>query len=109
MKPVAPSPLSPAGSSAQVIFQARKYLKNKRVLDLGCGAGRVSLYAAKYAKEITGIDYIQKAIDYGTKFAKLCKIKNVHFAVEDLDKFRKGKYDVIMMTEVFQHIEAPIQ
>lgn len=99
---------SPAGSSAQVIFQSKNYLKNKTVLDLGCGAGRVSLYAAKYAKHVTGIDYIEKAITYAQKFAKLCNIKNVDFSVGDLDTFKGEKFDVIMMTEVFQHIDNPL-
>ena len=98
---------SPPGSSANVIFQAKKFLKGNTVLDLGCGSGRVSLYASKYAKHVTGIDYIENAIKYSQKFSKLCNIKNVEFHVGDLDTLDNTKYDVILMNEVLQHVDNP--
>jgi len=100
---------SPPGSSAHFIYHTKKYVKNKNMLDLGCGSGRLCLYASKYAKHVTGIDYIDSAIDFSNKFAKMCKIKNVDFHVADLDYFSKKKFDVITMSEVLQHVDKPLQ
>jgi len=95
------------GTSAHVIYQSKSFLKNKTILDLGCGAGRLSLYAAKYAKFVAGVDYIDQAIDYGKKFAVLCSVKNVEFNVGDLDTYSKKKFDVILISEVLQHVNNP--
>lgn len=100
---------SPPGSSAHLINQSKSFLKNKTVLDLGCGSGRVSLYASKYAKKVLGIDYIEDAIKFSNKFASICNIKNVEFQVGDLDKFSERKVDVIIMAEVLQHVDNPNQ
>jgi len=54
-------------------------LKNKRVLDAHVGAGGVSLYAAKHAKEIIGVDIVQAAIDDGEKNAAKNGITNLRF------------------------------
>jgi ubiquinone biosynthesis O-methyltransferase len=99
---------SPPGSSANVIFQSRDIIKNKTVLDLGCGSGRFCLYAAKYAKHVTGIDYIDTAIEYAKNFAKICNVKNTEFSVGDIDTFKGKTYDVIAMTEVLQHVDNPL-
>ena len=54
-------------------------LKGKTVLDAHVGAGGVSLYAAKQAKEILGIDIVQAAINDGEKNAELNGISNLRF------------------------------
>ena len=45
-----------------------KFLKSKekiegKVLDIGCGKGRNSVYLAKQGFEVRGMDYIQEALD----------------------------------------------
>ena len=54
-------------------------LKGKTVIDAHVGAGGVSLFAAKYAKEIIGVDIVQAAIDDGEKNAELNSISNMKF------------------------------
>ena len=49
------------------------------VLDAHVGAGGVSLYAAKHAKKIIGVDIVQEAIDDGEKNAALNNITNMQF------------------------------
>lgn len=97
------------GTAAHVLYKSKNLLKNKTVLDLGCGAGRLSLYAAKYAKFVTGIDYIDTAIQYADSFARLCKIKNVKFITGDIDKITDNKYDVVLISEVLQHVDDPLK
>ena len=95
------------GTAAHIIYHSKKFLKNKSVLDLGCGSGRLSLFAAKYSKSVLGIDYIPSAIKFSKKFAELCKIKNVDFKTKDLDSFDGEKFDVMFMSEVLQHVDNP--
>ena len=53
--------------------------KGKEVLDAQVGAGGVSLYAAKHAREIVGVDIVQAAIDDGIRNAELNDIDNLRF------------------------------
>jgi ubiquinone biosynthesis O-methyltransferase len=97
------------GTAAHIIYQTKDLIKGKKVLDLGCGAGRLSLFAAKYAKEVFGIDYIEKAIDYANNFAEITKSKNITFQVGDLDLFKNEKFDVILISDVLQHVDDPLK
>lgn len=54
-------------------------LKGKTVIDAHVGAGGVSLFAAKDAKEIIGVDIVQAAIDDGIKNAEINNITNITF------------------------------
>ena len=95
------------GTAANVFYISKPFLKNKKVLDLGCGSGRLSLFASTVAKQVIGIDYISDAIEYAKSFSKLTNRKNVKFEVADLDKFAGEKFDVILISEVLQHVENP--
>ena len=55
-------------------------VKGKTVLDAHVGAGGVSLYAAKEAKDILGVDIVQPAITDGETNAKINGITNLAFA-----------------------------
>jgi len=54
-------------------------LKGKVVIDAHVGAGGVSLYAAKQAKEIIGVDIVDAAISDGQENARLNGINNMRF------------------------------
>jgi ubiquinone biosynthesis O-methyltransferase len=95
------------GTAANIFYVSKSFLKNKKVLDLGCGAGRLSLFASTVAKHVTGIDYVPDAISYANSFSELTNRKNVHFKVGDLDKFSGQKFDIILISEVLQHVENP--
>jgi len=53
--------------------------KGKTVVDAHVGAGGVSLYAAKHAKEIIGVDIVHAAINDGQKNAEINGIDNMGF------------------------------
>lgn len=65
-----------------------------RVLDIGCGAGRHSLYLQSKGLEVTGIDNSPGAI-------KVCKARGLEKAmlrpIEDVAKFRNDSFDTILM------------
>lgn len=53
------------------------------VFDLYCGAGTISLYAAKYAKKVYGIEITKSAVENAKKNAVRNNIKNAEFFCGD--------------------------
>lgn len=49
------------------------------VLDLYCGIGTISLYAAKFAKSVIGVEIVPQAIENAKKNAIQNNISNAHF------------------------------
>ena len=56
-------------------------VRGKRVLDLGCGDGRLALGVAPYAKSVVGIDPDTALIDSARKRARESGYGHVHFEV----------------------------
>ncbi len=57
------------------------------VWDLYCGIGTISLFLARKAKEVYGVEIVPEAIDHAKENARLNGIENAHFqagAAEDL-------------------------
>ncbi|MDQ3585524.1 MAG: class I SAM-dependent methyltransferase [Pyrinomonadaceae bacterium] len=73
--------------------RAIKWAKG-RVLDIGCGAGRHSLYLQQNGFDVTGIDISPGAI-------KVCKLRGLKKAlvrpITDVDKFKPNSFDTIIM------------
>lgn len=69
-------------------------LANGRVLDIGCGAGRHSLYLQQKGLDVTGIDISPGAV-------KVSKLRGLDHAIvrpiTDVDKFKPGSFNTIIM------------
>jgi len=65
-----------------------------RVLDIGCGAGRHSLYLQRKGFDVLGIDISPLAI-------KVCKLRGLKKAkvmsIDDIGKFAADSFDTILM------------
>lgn len=65
-----------------------------RVLDVGCGAGRVLLYLQKNRHKVTGIDTSPLAI-------KVCRLRGARdarvMAIEEIDRLKPGSFDSVVM------------
>ena len=69
-------------------------LAEGRVLDIGCGAGRHSLYLQQKGFDVTGIDISPGGV-------KVCKLRGLKKAlvrsITDIDKFKPNSFDTILM------------
>lgn len=85
-----------------------KYLDPpKKILDIGCGAGTISLYLASKGNKVYGIDISGNAIKSCRESAKKLGIENyVHFEVMKFpNKIPNKKFDFILLIEVIEHLK----
>ena len=73
-------------------------LKNKKILDLGCGYGVIGLSIAKafLGSTVHLIDINERAIELAIKNAELNKVKNVNIYPSNLYQEVEEKFDVII-------------
>lgn len=85
----------------------KRYLKNgNTLLDIGCGSGILSIYAAKYgASEVVGIDIDENAVKVSEENFKINQLSKFNYQlfcgniIEDRnidEKIGYGKYDIIV-------------
>ncbi len=81
-------------------------LRDKRVLDLGCGLGWHCRYAAENgAKCVTGIDISQKMIAAARAKTPSKKIKYLCMPLEDID-FAGDSFDIVISSLALHYIES---
>jgi len=80
----------------------KKYLINKgKVLDICCGAGRVSIPLSKRGFKVVGIDNSKEMIEAAKRIARKKKVKNIVFLCDDASKinFEKESFDYVLIME----------
>ena len=96
--PAATSALRPAALIELGHWGGPALVKGKRVLDLGCGDGRLALGVAPYAKTVVGIDPDTELIADATARAHQAGLRNTQFVVgagQSLP-FDAGSFDVVI-------------
>lgn len=80
---------------------AKKYIKNKKVLDIGCWTGQFERLAIGVVKKIIGIDPAGNAI----KYAK-AHIPKASFFIGSANRlsFEKNVFDVVVLLDVIEHV-----
>lgn len=84
--------------------------KNKSVLDIGCHYGTYCLLAEeKGAKMVVGLDVSKDVILKAERINQLndSNIKFLWGDIEEYDKERLGKYDIILLLNVLHHNKYP--
>ena len=75
-------------------------VRGKRVLDLGCGDGRLALGIAPYAKEVDGLDPDAELIAAARKAARSKRTRNARFKVGAAQRlpYRDAVFDVVVLS-----------
>lgn len=78
----------------------------KNILDVGCGSGRYTNYLAKNNKNVVGIDFADRMIDFAKHDAKLKNLNNVDFLCVSLENYDFEKnFDGIVCMGFFDYIK----
>ena len=80
-----------------------KYVKNKCVLDTGCGFGWGSYLISDYPRKIISIDINDNALNFAREKWKDQKLNFIRHSVLDLDSL-DGNFDVILGFELIEHL-----
>lgn len=83
-----------------------KLIKNKKILDMGCGSGRFTNALAQLGcKNAIGVDLGDHGLKVAKQFAKVNKIKNVKFIKASVLKlpFKDDSFDFIFCKGVLHH------
>ena len=82
-----------------------------RVLDAGCGGGGMPLSLAEHAREVVGIDPIDRFGRAGVALAAERAVRNLHFARADglALPFAGGTFDLVLSHAVIEHVPDALQ
>ena len=78
----------------RILEKYRKNILGKRVLDVGCGAGRTTSYLNDLSKSYTGIDYSFEMIEVCRERFK--HVPFIHGDVRNMYMFKDGSCDFVM-------------
>lgn len=89
------------------LIRANFDLKQKEVLDFGCGMGHMSLwFARELGAFVDGVDIDENHITVATEFNKRHQVPNVRFHLKNIITTPVDKqYDFIFLNDVIEHIK----
>ena len=94
------------------IFQICSRVQGKKILDIGCSQGIISLILAKEGHEVIGVDNEQPSLEYAQKdllnYDPQTREK-VKFIWMDANKleFQKETFDTVILGEILEHLVKP--
>lgn len=91
------------------VLNAMNYITPGKVLDLGCGNGRNSLYLANKGFDVTAWDKNPNSLSNLQRIREAEGLNNLHIDSVDLNSLTfDGDYDFILSTVVMMFLEAKI-
>lgn len=84
-------------------------LKNKTVIDIGCGGGILTESMAKAGATVTGIDMNKPVIDAAIlhQHESGTAVEYLKISAEEIAGERPGAYDVVTCLEMLEHVPDP--
>lgn len=80
-----------------------------RVLDFGCGAGRLTQALAEHATEVVGVDVAEPMLATARELDRSGgRCRFVLNEAPDLSQFPTGSMDLVFSERVLQHLPAPV-
>lgn len=104
------NPLKDFGNFSAVFWGVVKALKDEkiekgaRVLEIGSGLGYLTHAFNKEGYVCEGLEYSDTAVDFAKKFFNE---KHTRGTIENISETHKEKYDVVVATEVIEHVINP--
>lgn len=85
---------------------AKRYVKNKRVLDIACGSGYGSqMLSLAGASMVVGVDISLESVEYARKHYQE---NNIEFVCSDAQQFEcREPFDVVVSFETIEHVPHP--
>src|SRR3989344_148847 len=82
-------------------------LGDKKILDIGCGDGTLSLYLAANGAQVFGYDVSKLAIKIAKQTAKRLRLNSARFFYKDLENIKsiEGSFDIIICSEILEHLK----
>ncbi len=78
-------------------------VKDKKILDLGCGPGFYAKYLVMKGAKVKGIDISEKEIEIAKK-----EVPTVEFLVGDIEKlpYKNSEFDIVLAALVLGHLKS---
>mgnify|MGYP003384660859 CR=1 FL=1 len=91
-------------------IEARSPLKDKHVIDVGCGGGILSEALAKADANVTGIDMGELALNIAKLHALEAEltVNYEHITAEEKAQQAAGEFDVVTCMEMLEHVPDPV-
>jgi len=103
---ISKSPLEAHDQLNEIFKSELPCVEGKKILDLGCGLGKMSVYLSKQGAEVTGIDIGDKLIESAKRLAVHNQV-NCKFVIADSAHlpFEKEKFDIVICLGVLHHLK----
>ena len=91
-------------------LQVAPKLNNKNILEIGCGAGELSIYLASRGAKITAIDFSSIAVGFSKENAAMHHENKIDYLVADAQflPFGNDIFDIIFSCECLEHVSEPL-
>ena len=86
-------------------------LKNKIILEIGCGSGLISYQMAKHANKVISIDVQHESLQGTINKHKSHILSQINFIISDGIElnFKSNSIDIVICNQVIEHIQKQLQ